>query len=117
MPYIDGFVTPVQAGVDADTYATFAAKAATIIKSFGALRLVEAWGDDVADGKVTDFRRAVAAQAGETVVFSWIEWPDKATRDAGMAKMMDDPRMAELGDPPFDMKRMIFGGFRVLVDA
>ena len=50
-------------------------------------------------------------------MFSWIEWPDKATRDAGMAKMMDDPRMAELGDPPFDMKRMIFGGFRALVDA
>ena len=79
-------------------------------------RVVECWGDDVPDGKVTDFRKAVQAGDDETVVFSWIEWPDKATRDAGMARMMDpdnrDPRMDMEKNPmPFDGKRMIFGGF------
>ena len=116
MTYIDGFLTPAFSGADADTYAAFAKKAAAVIKDFGALRVVEGWGDDVLDGDVTDFRRAVKAAEGETVVFSWIEWPDKATRDAGMARMMEDPRMTKLGDPPFDMKRMIFGGFRPVVD-
>jgi uncharacterized protein YbaA (DUF1428 family) len=74
--------------------------------------VVECWGDDVAHGKQTDFYRAVEASADETVVFSWIEWPDKATRDAGMQKMMDDPRMDPENNPmPFDGRRMIYGGF------
>ena len=116
MTYVDGFVAPVRTGVDADAYREFAAKAATIFKDHGATRVVEGWGDDVPHGQHTDFYRAVAAEDGETVVFSWIEWPDKATRDAGMKKVMDDPRM-QPGDPmPFDGKRLIFGGFRTLLD-
>jgi len=78
--------------------------------------VIESWGDDVPDGKVTDFRRAVQATSEETVALSWIEWPDKATRDAGMKKMLEDPRMdpSTPGNPPmpFDGKRMIFGGFQ-----
>ena len=78
----------------------------------GATRVVECWGDDVPDGKLTDFRRAVQAKEDETVVFSWIEWPDKATRDAGMEKIDEGPAHGEgAGDMPFDGKRMIFGGF------
>ena len=81
---------------------------------FGALRVVEAWGDDVPDGKQTDFKRAVQAKDNETVVFSWIEWPDKATRDAAMEKTRNEPRMVE--PMPFDGKRMIFGGFVPVVE-
>ena len=81
-----------------------------------ALRVVEAWGDDVPAGKVTDFQRAVLAKDDETVMFSWIEWPDKATRDAGMKKMMEDPRMEAANPMPFDGKRMIFGGFENVLD-
>ena len=121
MTYIDGFLAPVAAGTSAETYRDFAARAAPIFKDHGATRVVEGWGDDVPDGKVTDFRRAVQASEGETVVFSWIEWPDKATRDAGMKKMMEDPRMdpSTPGNPPmpFDGKRMIYGGFACLLDA
>ena len=80
-------------------------------------RLVEAWGDDVAEGKVTDFRNAVEAKDGENVVFSWFEYPDKAARDAANEKMMSDPRMEEMGDDmPFDGKRMIMGGFDAIVE-
>jgi uncharacterized protein YbaA (DUF1428 family) len=85
---------------------------------FGATRVVECWGDDVPVGKVTDFKRSVQASDEETVVFSWIEWPDKATRDAGMQKMMTDPRMDPQKNPmPFDGKRMIFGGFAPVVEV
>ncbi len=92
-----------------------------IFLELGALRVIEGWGDDVPDGKLTDFRRAVQATAEETVAFSWIEWPDKATRDAGMKKLMEDPRM-DPGAPgvppmPFDGKRMIFGGFVPVVEV
>ncbi len=78
----------------------------------GALRVVDTWGDDVPAGKLTDFHRAVAATEGETVVFGWIEWPDKATRTAGFAALESDERMTMT--PPFDTKRMIFGGFESL---
>jgi uncharacterized protein YbaA (DUF1428 family) len=81
----------------------------------------EGWGDDVPDGKVTDFRRAVQATAEATVAFAWVEWPDKATRDAAMKKMVEDPRMdpSTPGNPPmpFDGKRMIFGGFEQVVEV
>ncbi|URW77029.1 DUF1428 domain-containing protein [Sphingomonas donggukensis] len=93
-----------------------AAKAAPIFREYGATRVVEGWEDDVSDGKVTDYRRAVQAKDGENIVFSWIEWPDKATRDAGWAKVMADERMKPPGDMPFDGKRMFWGGFAPLLD-
>jgi uncharacterized protein YbaA (DUF1428 family) len=88
----------------------------------GATRIVECWGDDVPDGKVTDFRRAVQAKEDEAVVFSWVEWPDKATRDAAMSRMPEvmktDPRMNQETNPmPFDAKRMIYGGFAPVVTS
>jgi uncharacterized protein YbaA (DUF1428 family) len=118
MTYIDGFLAPVAANTSAEEYRAFAAKAAVIFKDHGATRVVEGWGDDVPHGTLTDFHRAVAATEGETVVFSWIEWPDKATRDTGMKKVMEDPRMQPGAEPmPFDGKRLIFGGFACLLDA
>jgi uncharacterized protein YbaA (DUF1428 family) len=116
MSYVDGFVIPVPAGKK-EAYFAMAAKAVPLFKEYGAERIVECWGDDVPDGKVTDFKRAVKAEAGENVVFSWIVWPSKAARDEGNKKMMADPRMKMEGDVPFNMERMIFGGFEVMQDA
>ena len=91
---------------------------AKIFVEYGATRVLECWGDDVPDGKQTDFRRAVQAKDDEVVVFSWIEWPDKATRDAGMKKAMDDPRMKPEANPmPFDGMRLIYGGFAPVVEV
>ena len=92
MTYIDGFVVPVPADKK-EAYRAMAAKAEPIFREYGATRLVECWGDDVPDGKVTDFKRAVKAEPGEIVVFSWIVWPSKAVRDEGNKTMMADPRM------------------------
>ncbi len=118
MTYIDGFLAPILAGTTLEAYKAFAEKAAPIFRDHGATRVVEGWGDDVPEGTLTDFRRAVLATEGETVVFSWVEWPDKATRDAGMKKVMEDPRMQPGAEPmPFDVKRLIFGGFVAIVDA
>lgn len=116
MSYIEGFVIPVRAS-QKQAYREMAAKAAPILQEYGATRIVECWGDDVPDGKVTDFKGAVKAEAGETVVFSWIEWPSRAVRDAGNQKMKDDPRMKLTSDMPFDGMRMIFGGFATLLDT
>ena len=114
MSYIDGFLAAVENGRKQE-FIEHAERFASIFIEFGAVRVVETWGDDVPDGKLTDFRRAVQAKEGETVVFSWIEWPDKATHDAGMAKMRADPRM--MAQPmPFDGKRMIYGGFAPVVE-
>ncbi len=116
-PYVDGFVLPVMPDKK-EAYIALAEKAAADFAKHGALRLVESWGDDVRDGKVTDFRRAVQATEGENIVFSWLEWPDKATRDAGWSKMMAGERMKPDHDNmPFDGKRMFWGGFEVIVDS
>ena len=114
MTYIEGFVAAVPKA-NKETYRQHAIKAAPVFE--GATRMVEGWGDDVPKGKVTDFQGAVQARDDEEVVFSWIEYPDKATRDAANAKMMNDPQIAEkMGEMPFDGQRMIFGGFKPLVD-
>ena len=116
MSYIDGFVIPVPTGKK-QAYRDMAAKAAPIFREFGAERVVECWGDDVPDGKVTDFKGAVKAEEGENVVFSWVEYPSKETRDSANEKMRSDPRMQAMGTTmPFDGKRMIFGGFTPIVE-
>lgn len=109
MTYLDGFVTPVPRANRA-AYEAHVAQAAAIFADLGATRLVECWGDDVPAGTHTDFARAVALTDDEDVLFSWIEYPDRTTRDAAGAAMMADPRMAAL-DMPFDGRRMIYGGF------
>ena len=111
MAYVDGFVIAVPTA-NKKKFITHANEADALCLEYGATRVLECWGDDVPAGKHTDFKRAVQARDDEAVVFSWIEWPDKATRDAGMAKMMKDPRMNPETNPmPFDGKRMIFCGF------
>lgn len=116
MNYVDGFVVAVPAA-NKEAYLKLAATAAPLFKEFGATRIVECWGNDVPEGKLTDFRGAVKAEADEVVVFSWIEYPSKAVRDAANEKMMNDPRMKALGEQmPFDGKRMIFGGFEPILD-
>lgn len=115
MKYIDGFVVAVPAA-NKEAYRELAA-AAPLFKEFGASRVVECWGDDVPDGKLTDFRGAVKAEEGEVVVFSWIEYPSKEVRDAAIVKMTTDPRMENMGAMPFDGKRMIFGGFAPILDV
>lgn len=116
MAYIDGFVIAVPAAHKAK-FIQHARDADAAFIECGATRVVESWGEDVPNGQVTDFRRAVQARSDEDVVFSWIEWPDKATRDAAMAKVMHDPRMGpEIMKGIFDGKRMIFGGFSPVVE-
>jgi uncharacterized protein YbaA (DUF1428 family) len=116
MSYIDGFVLAVPTANKAK-FIKHANEGDSVFIEFGATRVVECWGDDVTHGKQTDFFRAVEAKDDETIVFSWIEWPDKATRDAGMEKMMKDPRMDPANNPmPFDGKRMIYAGFVPIVE-
>ncbi|SFR12164.1 DUF1428 domain-containing protein [Poseidonocella sedimentorum] len=124
MSYIDGFVIAVPTA-NKQAFIDHALNADGVFADLGALRVVECWGDDVPDGKITDFARAVQATAEETVVLSWVEWPDKATRDAAQKTMMGWMENPETADPrwdnerhpmPFDGARMIFGGFAPLVD-
>ena len=114
MSYVDGFVAAVPAA-NKDAFLAHARAALPLFKELGAIRVVECWGDDVPDGKVTDFRRAVKAGEDEVVLFSWIEWPSKAKRDEAWGTLMSDSRLSE--NRPFDGKRMIFGGFVPVVDA
>jgi len=115
--YVQGYLVPVPEGNKA-AYKRLAESFWAVAKDYQALSMVEAWEADVADGKVTDFRRAVNLQEGEKVVFSWVTWPDKATADASHEKMWADERMKDFGsDMPFDGKRMVIGGFEPLFVA
>lgn len=117
MSYIDGLVAAVPTA-NREKFIKHAEIAAKIFKEAGALSITECWGDDVPDGKVTSFPMAVKLKEDETVIFSWIVWPDKATRDAGMQKVMVDPRMQQDVNPmPFDGQRMVFGGFNVVLQT
>lgn len=116
MAYIDGFVAPVPTAKK-DEYIAHAKTMVSFMKNEGAVRFVECWGDDVPDGETTSFPMAVKAQADETVCFSWIEWPSKEVRDKAMEKMMNDEAFIEQMNPmPFDGKRMIMGGFEMVID-
>jgi len=110
MAYIDGFVLPVKTA-RRDEYIKECAKFEAVMKENGAVRVVEWWGDDVPSGVTTSFPLAVKLEADETVAIGMVEWPDKATRDAGNEKARNDPRMAMPNDPPYSGKRMIYGGF------
>ena len=116
MTYFEGFVLAVPQDKK-DAYIRHSTSMAPMLRDCGVTRMVENWDSDVPEGKVTDFRKAVNATPNEKVVFSWFEYPSKAARDAANAKMMSDPRMAEMGsDMPFDGKRMIMGGFEAIVE-
>ncbi len=120
MSYIDGFVIAVPTA-NKEKYKTHAEASGAIFKEYGALKLMECWGDDVPDGVVTSFPMAVKCEPHETVCFSWIVWPSRMVRDENWAKVMEDPRMKSGGELDmsqiFDGKRMIYGGFEVIVDV
>jgi uncharacterized protein YbaA (DUF1428 family) len=116
MNYVDGFVLAVPTK-NKEIYKTFAEEAVIVFKEHGALKIVECWGDDMPEGKITSFPMAVQCKPDETVVFSWIIWPSREVRNQGMEKVMADPRCQP--DPntmPFDGKRMIYGGFEMIVE-
>ncbi len=117
--YVDGFVLPVPKR-NLDAYRRMARKAGKIWREHGALEFRECVADDVDRGTRTSFPRSVKLKSDETVMFSWIVFKSRAHRDRVNAKVMNDPRLAEMMEPenhPFDSKRMIFGGFKVLVDV
>ena len=113
--YVDGFVVPVKRDRRA-AFTEFARECDPVFIEHGANWIMEAWGVDVPEGKTTDFRRAVKAEPDEDVVFSWVQWPDRAARDAGNQKIMNDPRMNDK-EMPFDGKRLIFAGFEPVVEV
>ncbi|PMR74330.1 DUF1428 domain-containing protein [Billgrantia endophytica] len=116
MTYVDGFVAAVPTA-DKARYIEHARDAAVVFKENGALKVVECWGDDVPEGKVTSFPMAVKCQPDETVIFSWLVWPSRQVRDEAMPRVMEDPRLQPDVNPmPFDGKRLIYGGFEVVVD-
>jgi len=115
--YVDGYVVPVPEG-NKEAYRALSQKASEVFRDYGATRVVEAWADDVPDGKVTDYSRAAHKKDGEAIVYSWVEWPDKDARTRGWEKMMADERMKhDPDDTPFDGTRMIYGGFAPIVEA
>lgn len=114
MPYIEGFVAAVPTARK-EEYRKHAKEAVALFKSLGATRCVECWGDDVPKGVLTDFYRATQAKDDETPIFSWIEYPDKATRDAANKKLSEDANMANM-EMPFDAKRMFWGGFEQIIN-
>ena len=116
--YIDGFVVPVPKKKLA-AYRALSQRGGKIWMEYGALQYIECVGDDVPPGKVTSFPMSVNLKAGEVVVFSWIVYKSRAARDRINKKVMADPRLDDMMDPkklPFDGKRMIFGGFKKLVE-
>ncbi|MEW5756071.1 MAG: DUF1428 domain-containing protein [Pseudomonadota bacterium] len=116
MAYVDGFVVAVP-NANKNIYIQYAKEAAAIFKEYGAIKVIECWGDDVPEGEVTSFPMAVKRQPDETVVFSWITWPSKSSRNEGMKKAMADSRLSPDAHPmPFDGRRMIYGGFETVVD-
>jgi uncharacterized protein YbaA (DUF1428 family) len=117
MSYVDGFVCAVPTR-NREAFQKHAELAAHVFKELGALQVIEAWGDDVPEGKLTSFPMAVKREADETVVFSWIVWPSRAARDDAWKKAMTDPRMQPESNPmPFDGKRLIYGGFEPIVNV
>ena len=117
MNYVDGFVAAVPTA-NREIYRRHAEKAAVVFKEYGALNVVECWGDDVPEGKLTSFSMAVKREENEMVVFSWITWPSRQVRDEAWKKVMADPRLQPDTNPmPFDGKRLIYGGFEVIVEA
>lgn len=114
MPYIEGFVAAVPTARK-EEYRKHAKEAVALFKSLGATRCVECWGDDVPKGVLTDFYKATQAKDDETPIFSWIEYPDKATRDAVNKTMSEDSSMANM-EMPFDAKRMFWGGFEQIIN-
>ncbi|NNE37563.1 MAG: DUF1428 domain-containing protein [Gammaproteobacteria bacterium] len=116
MSYVDGFIAAVPTNKK-DEYISHAKVAADVFKGYGALKIVETWGDDVPDGELTSFPMSVKKEENETVVFSWVIWPSKEIRDIAWQKTMEDPRMQEDQNPmPFDGKRLIYGGFNIILD-
>jgi uncharacterized protein YbaA (DUF1428 family) len=116
MSYIDGFILPLK-DAKLEEYRAMAEAFASKAEQLGAIGSLEALGDGLQHGHTTDFFRAVQAEEGENVVFSFILWPDKATRDAGWEKIMADPEMQPSGELPFDGKRMFWGGFKPFVNS
>lgn len=117
MTYVDGFMAAVPTANKA-AYREHAETAAALFREHGALSVVECWGDDVPEGKINSLHTAVLRKEDETVVFSWVTWPDKAARDAGWAALMADPRMQPDANPmPFDGSRLIYGGFEMILNA
>lgn len=114
MAYVEGYVAAVPVA-NKERYIEMAVQVAAALKASGALRTVETWEHDVPDGKLTSFPMAVKREAGEAIIFSWIEWPSKAVRDDGWKTVMQDPAMQGANDL-FDGKRMIFGGFDIILD-
>ena len=113
MSYVDGFVASVPTTKRAE-FLAHAQAMGKLFKEHGAISVIDCWGDDVPPGKLTSFPLAVQCKPDETVVFSWITWPSREVRDESWKKVMADPRMQTTAEPPFDGKRMIFGGFEMI---
>ena len=118
MSYVDGFLLAVPK-MKLPAYRRIAAKAGKIWMEYGALAYVESAAEDVKPGKLTSFPQSVKLKSGETVVFSYIVFKSRADRDRINKKVMKDPRLADMMNPqamPFDVKRMVYGGFKVIVE-
>lgn len=117
MSYVDGFVAAVPTA-NKEKYIKHASDAAVVFKEHGVLQMVECWGDDVPEGEVTSFPMAVQCKPDETVVFAWLLWPSREVRDQAMPRIMEDPRLhPDVNPMPFDGKRLVYGGFSVIVDV